>query len=160
MGAVGADVADLAGGELRLATGGAAYYNDGETTVSKGAEVDLHVKVDGFHLLAEYIWDHASPTAQPATSQTIPVDVTRMMAAGEVGYLLAERTLGVTARAEWVDDNSHFENTGDFLAITGGIQYYWHAHHLKAQLDYCHRQELEGESLDNDSLIFQLQLAP
>jgi hypothetical protein len=82
-----------------------------------------------------------------------------MAVVGEVGYVILASQLGVTARVEWIDDNTELDNNGDELIITGGLQYYFRRHHVKAGLEFTHRTELEGISLDNDSLILSLQLA-
>ena len=72
---------------------------------------------------------------------------------GEIGFMLLPSQLGVTARVEWFDDDEAVDNSGDQLVTTGGVQYYWHRHHFKASLNYTHREELFGPSLDNDTLL-------
>ena len=158
LGKLGTAMADLEGGDFRFGVGAAGFYNGGATTTSYGWEVDLHLKVSGFHLAAEYVQDHASPTEKPTTSLTIPAEVGRSALAAEMGYMILPAQFGVTVRGELVDDNDGDENNGDIMVIAGGIQYYWHATGLRAGLDFIHREELKGQSLDNDTVAFQLQL--
>ncbi|MGM0577024.1 MAG: porin [Myxococcota bacterium] len=159
LGPLGEDMADLEGGALRVGAGTALYYNDGETTQTTGWEADVHLKAHGFHLAAEYLGDKAEPQEDPTTPSTIPADLDRRAVVGEVGYMVLPAELGVTARGEWIDDDTELDNNGDQVVFTGGLQYYWHRHHLKATLEYMHRTELHGPDRDNDSVLMQLQLA-
>ena len=156
-GPVGDGMPDFARGGFRMGVGGSFYYDDGKTVSTYGYEVDLIIKTCGFHFLAEFLSDSASPSDDPTTDPVIPSDVDRMALVAEAGYLLIGEQLGVTARFEWLDDNTELDNNGDQIAISGGFQYYLKRQHLKAQLEYTHRTELEGLSLDNDSLLLQVQ---
>ena len=158
LGKIGHTMADLKGGDFRLGVGASGFYNDGTTTTTYGWEADVHVKVAGFHLAAEYTQDHASPVQKPTTSLTVPAEIGRSALAAEMGYMILPTQLGVTVRGELVDDNDTDENNGDVLVIAGGVQYYWYETGLRVGLDYIHRQELHGQNLDNDTLVFQFQL--
>ena len=157
LGPVGEDVADLDCGGFRVAVGTSLFYNDGLTTRTTAWEADLHMKLWGFHLMAEYVADSSEPQKKPTTTSTIPAKSDRFGLTTELGYMILPGQLGVTVRTEWIDDNESQDNNGDALVLTGGVQYYWKRHHLKAQLDFTHREELEGLSLDNDTLLLQLQ---
>lgn len=157
LGPVGDGMPDFSRKGMRLGLGGGFYYDDGKTIETLGFEVDAILKVSGFHLAAEYLYDSAEPADQPTTDSTIPGPTDRMALAAEAGYLLVGEELGLTARFEWLDDNTELDNNGDQIAVTGGLQYYFHRQHLKAQLEFTHREELEGIALDNDSLMLQVQ---
>jgi hypothetical protein len=158
-GPIGSDLADLSGGGLRLSLGTSTFLLDGSTNTISAWGVDVAMKARGFHMVAEYLADTAEPAQEPETDAGVPVELNRMCLVGEMGYMILPEQLGLTARAEWIDDNVEIENAGDALVIGGGLQYYWHRQHLKAQLDYTHRMELHGMSLDNDTLLFQLQFS-
>jgi len=157
LGPVGDGLPDFSRKGLRLGLGGGFYFDPGKTVETLGFEGDLILKVCGFHFAAEYLYDKADPTAQPATDPIVPGTISRMALAAEAGYLLIGEELGLSARAEWLDDNTALDNNGDQLAVGGGLQYYLHRQHLKAQLELTHRQELQGQSLDNDALMLQVQ---
>ena len=156
-GPVGDGIPDFSRAGFRMGVGGSFYYDDGKTVSTYGYEVDLIIKSCGFHFLAEFLSDSASPSDDPTTDPVIPSDVDRMALVAEAGYLLIGEELGMTARFEWLDDNTELPNNGDQIAISGGVQYYLRRQHMKAQLEYTHRTELEGLSLDNDSLLLQVQ---
>ncbi len=158
-GSIGSDLADLNGGGLRLSIGTSTFLLDGSTNTISAWGVDLAMKAHGFHMVAEYLADTAEPANQPETDAGVPVELNRMCLVGEMGYMMLPEQLGLTVRGEWIDDNVEVENAGDSIVVGGGLQYYWHRQHLKAQLDYTHRMELHGISLDNDTLLFQLQLS-
>jgi len=158
LGTLGSTMADIEGGDFRVGMGASGFYNGGTTTTTYGWEVDLHMKVAGFHLAAEYTQDHAAPVEKPTTSLTVPAEIGRSALAAELGYMILPAQLGLTVRGEMIDDNDGEESNGDVLVIAGGIQYYWHQTGLRAGLDFIHREELKGQARDNDSLVLQLQL--
>ncbi len=159
MGPVGATLADLDGGSMRIGIGGGMYFDHGETVETLGIEADLVLKVSGFHLAAEFLYDDATPADEPTSTGTIPSAVTRMAVVSQLGYLIVPERLGATARIEWIDDNTELDNAGDQLIATIGMQYYFRRHHLKASLEFTHREELSGLSIDNDSLMLQAQFS-
>lgn len=159
LGPIGEDIADLDCSSFRIAVGSSLVYNDGQTTRTTAWEADVHLKSHGFHLLAEYVADSSEPQDSPTTTATIPAKSDRFGLTTEVGYMILPGQLGAVVRAEWFDDNESQDNNGDALVLTGGVQYYWKRHHLKAALDFTHREELKGVSRDNDTLLLQVQFA-
>lgn len=157
LGSIGKGLADFARSGPKVGIGGSFYYDDGKTVSTLGIAANLVFKARGFHLAAEYLYDSADPAQNPTTDATVPASVSRQALIAELGYLILRDELGVTARFELLDDNMDLDNNGDQIVVTGGLQYYFHRHHLKAQLEYTHRTELEGVSLDNDSLLLQVQ---
>jgi len=157
LGPLGDGLADFKRGGPRLGLGGSFYYDDGKTVGTLGLAANLVYKHSGLHFVAEYLYDSAEPTTNPTTDATVPAAVSRHALIAELGYLLIADELGVTARFELLDDNMDLDNSGDQIVVAGGLQYYFRRQHLKAQLEYTHRNELEGPSLDNDSLVLQVQ---
>lgn len=157
LGSIGTGLPDFSRGGFRLGVGGGVYWDPGKTVETVGFELDLIMKVAGFHFVAEYLYDSAEPSDSPSTDPVLPGAISRRALSAEAGYLLLGDELGVTARFELLDDNTDLDNNGDQIAFTGGLQYYFHRQHLKAQLEYTHRAELEGSGLENDSLLLQVQ---
>jgi len=159
LGPVGDGLPDFDRGGARLGVGGSFFYDDGRTIQTMGWEVDAIFKIAGFHLALEWLNDSAEPSDTPETDATLPTTIDRMALTAEAGYLIIGDELGVAARFELLDDNTELDNAGDQIVIGGGVQYYLHRQHLKAVLEFTHREELEGQSLDNDALVLHVQLA-
>ncbi len=157
LGPLGEGLADFNGVNPKLGLGGSFYYDDGKTVQTLGIAANLVFKAKGLHFAAEYLYDSAEPSTNPTTDPVVPAAVSRHALIAEVGYMVLPEQLGVTARFELLDDNMDLDNNGDQIVLTGGLQYYFRRDHLKAQLEYTHRTELEGLSLDNDSLMLQVQ---
>jgi len=157
LGPVGKGLADFKRSSPKVGLGGSFYYDDGKTVQTLGVAANLIFKASGFHFAAEYLYDSAEPRTNPTTDATVPAAVSRQALIAELGYLIIGDELGVTARFELLDDNMDLDNGGDQIVIAGGLQYYFRRQHLKAQLEYTHRSELNGPSLDNDSLVLQVQ---
>lgn len=157
LGSLGEGMADFERGGLRAGLGASFYFDHGKTVETMGFEVNLMAKIAGLHFLAEFLYDSAEPSTAPTTDATLPDAIARQALITELGYLVLDDRLGVTARFEVLDDNVDLDNNGDQIAITGGLQYYLHRQHLKAQLEYTHRRELKGLALDNDALALQVQ---
>jgi hypothetical protein len=158
LGSLGDGLVDLDHGDFRFGVGGSFFYNDGKTTRGWAVEADLLLKVQGFHLMTEFLFDSAEPQDDPTTELTLLQSIDRMAWVAEVGYCILPRQLGVVLRAEVLDDDRANDNSGDQLVLTGGLQYYVFRHHLKVTLDYSHRLELFGPELDNGSLLIGLQV--
>lgn len=156
LGKVGDEVADLAGGDLRLSLGGGGYWNDSGSAWMTGYSADLHVKVRGFHLLAEWIRDSAAPVDQPTTGSTLPETIRRQAISAELGYTWGR--LGLAARADLVDPNLDVQNNDDELWLSGALTWHFVANQVRAQLQYDHRRERSGVPLANDTLLAKLLL--
>ncbi len=157
-GGVGKLMADFkAKDSFRLSLGTATYINDGETTTGNGFEADLLAKWRGLHVAFEYLADVAEPVKKPATTATIPASLDRHAIIGELGYMIIPTVLGFAVRGELIDDDRNQEDAGDGRISSGGLQPYSHGTHMKASVEYTHREELSGDERDNDTLLFQLQ---
>jgi hypothetical protein len=157
LGPIGKSIADLDRGALRLAAGGSFFFSDGGARDAMSAGGDLVLQVAGFHLLGEFLWSETSPEKEPTQETTQITDIESMGAVAEAGYVLPWN-IGITARFEWIDSNTAIDDEGDQWAVTAGVGYHFVDNVLRAQLDYTHREELHGQSLDNDTVNIQLQL--
>ncbi|MCO4764317.1 MAG: hypothetical protein KC502_22595 [Myxococcales bacterium] len=155
-GKMGPSVHDLTGGKLRFSVGGGAYMNDGGTTTGTGYSADLHVKAGGLHILAEWIRDDAKPSERPTTDNTIPEALTREAMSVEVGYVW--RKLTFAARAELVNPNTDVENNDDEMWVSASVGKALVGNLLRVWLQYDHRRELQGQTFDNDTLLFKIML--
>lgn len=144
--------------KVRLGLGGAVMYNDGASVGTLAWSAYLHLKAYGFHLLGEVAFDYSSPRSD-AGQVSIADDTERRIANGSLGYVILKNTLGVAARVEYLDSNTSFNNENDQLVYAGTLTYYAIGHWVKAQIEYQHRQELYGVSVDNDSVLVAIQAA-
>jgi hypothetical protein len=160
LGPLGAAVADVTHSkDFLLGLGGAFFYNDGSTVQTMGWSAYLQAKWMGLHLLAEYIGDTAEPTARPAsTDGTLRAKTDRMGVYGELGYVILPELLGLSVRCEWLDGNTDFDDQQDEVIITATGTVYIVRNLLKAQIEYTHREELHGPSVDNDAVLAGVQL--
>ncbi len=156
MGKIGPSVHDLSGGKLRLAVGGGAYMNDGGGITGAGYSADLHLKVAGVHLLAEWIRDNASPKDRPTTASTIPETLTREAISAELGYVWNKMTFA--ARVELVNPNTTVKNSDDEMWVSAAVGRTLVGNLLRVWLQYDHRREQAGLPFDNDSLLFKIML--
>jgi hypothetical protein len=158
LGSLGHTIEDLRKGPFRVGVGASFFFSNGGTRDLLGAGGDVLLHSHGFHLLGEFISNHSSPHAIP-TQPTAQISTVQSLAAiGEVGYMLVKNRLGINARFEWIDPNTSVKDEADSWLVSGGLGYHVLHDFLKANLDFTHRQEIHGNSLKNDSLVFQLQL--
>ncbi|APR83441.1 Hypothetical protein A7982_08790 [Minicystis rosea] len=158
LGSLGRTIQDIHHGKFRIAAGASTFYSDGGTrgVLGLGGDVLLHFR--GLHVLGEFIANRATPKMMPTQPTSQTATVTSYGAVGEVGYMILKERLGATVRFEWIDANTAVKDESDSWVITGGASYHVLHDFLKAQIDFTHRQELHGKSLNNDSLVIQAQL--
>lgn len=156
MGPVGENVADLEGGKLRLHVGGGMYMNDSGSTQTQGTSADLHIKVAGLHALFEWIADSADPSETPTTPATIPAGKKRQAISAELGYTLGKN--GVAVRTELIDQDTAIEDNRDEMWLSVALNHHFLGNMARFSLQFDHRQELNGEPRDNDSLYGKLAL--
>ena len=65
---------------------------------------------------------------------------------------------GLAVRVEWLDGNTDFDDEHDGLIVTGTATVYAVRNLLKVQVEYTHREELHGPSVDNDAALAGVQL--
>lgn len=159
LGPLGDSVADLTHSkDFLVGLGGAFFFNDGQTVQTMGWSGYLQMKWMGFHVLAEFVGDHAEPNAEPTTEGTIKAEINRTGLWGELGYVILPELLGLSVRVEWLDGNTDFDDEHDELIITGTATVYAVRNLLKVQVEYTHREELHGPSVGNDAALAGVQL--
>ena len=158
LGEMGDSMADLDHSPFRFGLGSSFVYSNGGTRDIVATEGDFLLHSHGFHFLGEFLWDQAEPERQPTQASAQLAKLERMGAIGEVGYVILPHMLTVAARVEWMDPNTEIEDNGDQLVIAGGFAFHVWEDYAKVQMDFTHREELKGQSLDNDTFVIQLQL--
>jgi len=115
---------------------------------------DAQFKWRGFFAQAEYLRGQAEGLTSGA----------RLYAYGwyaQAGYCVLPGRLELATRYSFVDPNR--ETRHDNLSTaTGGLNYYFHRHNLKLQLDYTrtHRQRADGAPANDQAVLVQAQLMP
>jgi len=158
LGTMGRTMEDLHHSKFRIAAAASTFYSDGGTRGILGLGGDVLVHWQGLHVLGEFLANRSTPKAVPTQPTTQSATVTSYAAIGEVGYVVLKERLGLTARFEWLEANTAVKDESDSWVVTAGVSYHVLHDFLKAQIDYNHRQELHGKSLQNDSVVIQAQL--
>lgn len=156
MGDMGADLADSKHSDFRFEVGANGYYNAGGSTTSVGMGADAHVKVKGVHVLVEWLRDTNEPKDKPSSTTLIPATVTRQALIGEAGYQW--KRLLVSGRIEVIDPNTDSDDNEDEMLLSGCVGYATPGNRTRVLLQYDHRTEQHGLSLNNDTLFAHLQL--
>ena len=143
-------------GPLRLAVGGGFMYNSDAGMDKLRAAGHLDLRMFRVQLLGEFLYEQGSPQEEPLGDSTAG-DYTRLGAAGELSVFIWRKYLQVALRYEYVQDNVDVKTYGTEQLFTGGVNLFLFEHRLKLQLNYTHRSETEGQTLDNDIAIAQLQ---
>jgi hypothetical protein len=151
--------ADEEKGPFRFGVGGNYFFSDGGTRDVHTAGGDVHLMVRGFHLLVEGLWARTIPEELPTRPSDAIDEITSFGMVVEAGYMILPKSLGLAARFEWIDPNNQAEDELDNWLVGAGAQVHLVDRLLKAQLEFTHREERFGLSLDNDVLALQLQLA-
>ncbi len=141
-----------------LGLGGSGFYNDGSSITTLGYSAYLHMKFAGFHLFGEWASDTASPTKEPTSLETINSETGRQVFNVQTGYMILPGTLGIAIRGELIDDNVDEDEHGDEMIISGTGSYYFNDGKMSLQLEYSHRREVSGPTLDNDHVMVGLAL--
>ncbi len=149
--------ADEDQGPLRFAVGANYLYNDGGARDVHSAGGDAHLMWRGLHVLGEALWARTIPETDPSIAGAVPLEVTSFTFSGEAGYMILPRRLGIAARFEWLEPNDKQDDESDNWLVTGGATVHLVDQLLKGQLEYTHRQEVNGVQLKNDSVTFNLQ---
>lgn len=149
--------ADEEKGPLRFGVGANYMYSDGGARDVHSAGGDVHLMWRGLHALAEAIWARTIPETDPSIAGAVPLEVTSFTFSGEAGYMILPRRLGVAARFEWLEPNDKQDDESDNWLVTAGATVHLVEQLLKAQVEYTHRQEVNGVQLENDAVTFMLQ---
>ena len=156
LGRLGRSVADHERGPLRFEVGSGALMSQGGATDSLSMSADLQVKMRGFHLLAEVLWDRTVPQTQPAATGGLPDTVRREALTVEAGY--AWWRLHGAARVEMIDADTGIEDNRDEMVVSAAIGYQLPANQLRVLLQFDTRIERFVPQVANDTLFAQAQL--
>ncbi len=144
---------------LRLSLGGSLFFNDGESIESRGYSGYLHAKIAGFSLFGEALFEHAEPQAKPTTTATIATKSDRKAFVGSLGYMILKNRLGFAVRAELLDANDAYDDEQDELVLGASLTWYQLGEFLKFRLEYLHREERYGVTLENDAYLAGAEFA-
>jgi hypothetical protein len=158
LGALPSRAADEQQGPLRFGLGANYFFSNGGARDVHTAGGDAHLMVRGFHLLLEGLYSQSIPESVPDLPSDLIVEVTSFGFVAEAGYMILPRMLGLAARFELIEPNADSDDESDNWLIGGGVQLQVVEQLLKLQVDFFHREEMFGTSLENDTLTLQLQL--
>lgn len=144
----------------RLNAGASYFYSDGGARDIHAVEGDILFQKSGFRALAEVMYSVTTPESVPTQPISQTENIESYAAVVEAGYTF-RRTLGAHVRFEWIDANTAVQDEADNWLLTAGLSFTPPVvgKYLKAQVEYTHREEVFGVSLENDSLTFQTQFA-
>jgi len=143
-------------GKLRLAVGGGFMYNSDAGMDKLRAAGHLDLRMFRVQLLGEFLYEQGAPKEEQLGDATAG-EYSRLGAAGELSVFVWRKYLQVAFRYELVKDNVDVPTYGDEQLFTGGVNLYLYEHKLKLMVNYTHRSETEGTTLDNDIAVAQLQ---
>jgi Phosphate-selective porin O and P len=149
--------ADEVQGDFLLGVGANYMFSDGGARDVHTGGGDLHAKFRGAHLIVEGLWSRTVPESVPSADGALPFEITAYSIVLEGGYMVLPRMLGLATRFEWIDPNLQTEDETDNWLVTAGAHFHLIDQLLKAQLEFTHREERFGLSLDNDAFTLSLQ---
>jgi len=144
-------------GPFRLSLGGGFMYNDGAAVDAVRASGHLDMRIFRIRLQGEFLWESTTTDQDPAVQPTQAGDVKRWGAVGELTVFLWQEYIQMAIRYEYLNDNNVYSTMGSQQIFSGGLNGYLFKHKLKLQLNYTHRQEIDGISIDNDIAFAMIQ---
>ena len=154
LGSIGPSVADYGHSKFRFEVGAGGYFNDSGTNKSWAGSADLQLKSHGFHLLAEFLMDSATPVDQPTTPGALPTAKKRQAVIAEAGY--AWHALNAAVRYEKIDPDKNVVDNQDQQIISGAVGWAVMRNRVRLNLQFDHRQE-SLQPVSNDTLFAQFQ---
>jgi len=140
---------------FKLGVGG--YFAEGPTSRAAAVSADLSIRYKRFSFFGEFLWDWRAPKGDPVVASTLPGEVTRLGAVGEVVVVLIPNLMELALRYEYYDNNTDYEDLHDQWLATGGLNFYFFKRRIKVLVNYIHREELHGSQVSNDIGFIQLQ---
>jgi Phosphate-selective porin O and P len=142
----------------QLNAGASYFYSDGGARDIHSMEGDIYFQKSGVRVLVEALYSITAPESVPSvpTTQTAKIDSYAIVLEG--GYTF-RRAIGGHLRFEWIDPNTAVADASDNWLLTAGLTFAPPVvgDIVKAQLEFTHREEVHGASLENDSLTLQTQ---
>jgi hypothetical protein len=151
--------ADFARTGLRWSVGLNGYLDQDPEADVRGGGMDLGVKIFGFSFHAEALWAKSVPVTRPESTSSTLDEFERWGMYVQAGYLypLSFGGLELAGRFAMMDENIRVDNEGDLWELTVGLNAYLFENQLKLMLNYMKREEMEGTSLENDSILVMMQ---
>lgn len=144
--------------KIRVSAGVSFQYQHGPSTDQMFISADLGFKWHGLSVAAEVFYLRGQPLEDPTRSPLLPELNESLGAYAQAGYFILPGKLEVAARFEYLDANFKIDDVRDIWAITGGVNYYW-TRHIRSQLAYTHKEEMNHPQVENDSFVLQMQVA-
>lgn len=154
----GADIPRYGDNRPRLNVGASYFFSDGGSRTIHSMEGDLFFQRAGFRALGEVLYSSTVPASQPTQPSTQNANIDALAAVVEAGYTY-ESLLGAHLRFEYIDPNTAVQDASDNWLITAGVSFMppQIGQFMRAQLEFTHREEMHGKSIDNDALTLQTQ---
>ncbi len=154
----GADVPKFGDNRPRFNVGASYFFSDGGSRSIHSAEGDILFQRAGIRALAEVIYSATVPASQPTQPSTQNANIDSLAAVVEAGYTY-QSLVGGHVRFEYIDPNMSVEDAADNWLITAGVTFMppTIGQFMRAQLEFTHREEMHGKSVENDALTLQTQ---
>lgn len=154
----GADIPRYGDDRPRLNVGASAFFSDGGARTITSAEGDVFFYHSGFQATAEVLYSSTAPVSQPSQPTTQNANIDSLGGVLEVGYTY-HSMIGGHVRFEYIDPNMTVQDASDNWLATAGVSFMppQIGHFVRAQLEYTHREEMRGLSIDNDAVTLQTQ---
>ncbi len=141
---------------FNLSLGGAYMGESSPSVAAHRVSGNLNIAYLGARLFGELIWKSTTPHDQPGGFPEAG-GVQNLGAAGDLSIFIYKDWIQVAGRYEYFKDNQNLATFGKQQIITLGANVYAYGDHLKLQVNYVRRDELEGLEVDNDIGYAQIQ---
>ena len=158
IGALTPTIADETHQKPAFGVGANYHYSDGSARGIHAVGGDALLHVYGFHLLAEALFMDVVPKSDPEEPANAVAEIESLGIVTEVGYSILKDLLGVTLRFEYIDSAMGADDEGDNWLLGGGPTMMFFDGMVRGTAEFQHREEINGVSLSNDGLVFQVQL--
>ncbi|MFO0549100.1 MAG: porin [Polyangiaceae bacterium] len=158
IGPLSASIADETHEAPRFGVGANYFYSDGSARGIHAFGGDALLHAAGFHLLAEFVYTVVAPKSDPAEPTGAVADVESLGFVGEAGYMILEDLLGIAARFEYIDAARAVDDEGDNWLVGASATAMFLDGMVRGTVEFTHREEIYGLSLDNDAALFQAQV--
>ncbi|MBI5489367.1 MAG: hypothetical protein HY905_18690 [Deltaproteobacteria bacterium] len=145
------------GGDPRVRIGASYYWNDDAPGDTHGVEGDVKFRVAGLTIEGEFLWNTFVLDADPTRPPGEPGDVRKMAYYAQVGYLVLDPWLDVSARFDSFEIDDGVDDYNDRWSVGGVATLFFLRNRVKLQLEYAHHQEWADPQIPNDSVALQLQ---
>lgn len=154
----GEDIPSPGDRKNRVNIGASYFFSDGGARDVHAVEGDILFQRAGFRALGEAIYSVAVPESVPTQPTTQTADIPSYAVVVEAGYTF-RKMVGGHLRFEWIDPNTSVQDASDNWLLTAGLSFNPPVigKYSKLQLEYTHREEVYGLSLDNDAVTIQTQ---